>query len=292
MTASFTNATTRTSADDLYYANLLTGSVIDATYSATVMRGLVRNESLAGKPSDTYKFPSWPALTAASVAETTDLANTQIATGGATITVGEVGIMTALSDALTEDDILAGLAEYGAQLGKALADKEDADLAALVASFSNVTGVDTDSLTYADFIAAVRELEARDAPGPYVAVLHPVQLGQLHNDVAANGGAFWGAGTQSNDSRFGQMRRDSRGELAGVNIYATTNVPTGGLTGYYGGIFSQGQALAFVSKREARTEFERDASARLTEIVVTSRYGVGELVDAWGQTVISDTTTA
>lgn len=289
--ASFTLATTRTSANDLYYTDIVNTSVIDAVYSNTVMRGLVRNESLAGRPSDTMKFPSWPALTAASVAETTDLTNTEIATGGVSITVGEVGIMTSLTDALTEDDILRGASEYGDQLGKALADKEDADLAALVASFSNTTGVDTDSLTYADHIAALRALEARDAPGPYVAVYHPVQVGQLHNDVAANGGAFWGAGTQDNDSRFGAMRRGSYGVLASVAIYSSTNVPTGGLTGYFGGMFSPA-ALAFVSKREARTEFERDASARLTEIVVSSRYGVGELVDAWGQTVISDTTTA
>lgn len=289
--ASFTDATLRSTADDLYHANLLVGSVIQATYSATVMRGLVRNESLAGKSSDTYKFPSWPALTAASVAENADLANTEIATGGVTITVGEVGVMTSVSDALSEDDILNGLSEYGAQLGYALADKMDADLAALVGAFSNTTGSDADALTYADFIAGVRELDARDAPGEYVAVLHPIQIGQLHNDVATNGGAFWAAGTQRNDSLFGQMRRGSRGELAGVQVYGTTNTPTGGTTGYYGGVFSP-QALAFVAKREARVEFERDASARLTEIVATSRYGVGELVDAWGQTLISDTTAA
>lgn len=290
MTASFTDATTRATADDLYHSDLLVGSIIDATYSTTVMRGLVRNESLAGKSSNTYKFPSWPALTAASVAETTDLANTEIATGGVTISVAEVGVMTAITDSLSEDDILSGLAEYGAQLGNALADKMDADVAALLAGFSNTTGDDTTALTYATFIGALRELEARDAPGPYVAVLHPVQIGQLHADVAANGGAFWGAGTQDNDSRFGQMRKGGRGEVAGVNIYSTTNVPTGGVDGYYAGMFSQGKAIAFVSKREARVEMDRDASARLTEIVATSRYGTGELVDAWGETIISDTT--
>lgn len=291
MTVSFTNATTRTSANDLYYTDIVDPMVIDAVYSNTVMRGLVRNASLAGRPTNTLKFPSWPALTATAVAETADLANTQISTGGVSITVGEVGITIALTDVLTEDDILAGISDYAAQGGRALADKMDADLAALLGSFSNTTGSDADALTYADLIAGLRALEARDAPGPYVAVLHPVQVGQLHNDVAANGGSFWAAGTQSNDERFSQLRRGA-GSIAGIDIFSTTNVPTGGTTGYYGAIFSRGQALAFVAKREARTETERDSSARLTEITVTSRYGVGELVDEWGQTLISDTTAA
>lgn len=293
--ASFTNATVRASTPDLYYTSIINTAVIDAVYSRAVMRGLMRNESLAGRPSDSLSFPSWPSLTATSVGETTDLANTQITTSGVTITVGEVGVMTALSDTLNEDDILAGLSEYGAQLGNALSDKMDADSAALIGSFSNTTGDDTTGLTYAEFISALRALEGRDAPGPYVAVLHPVQVGQLHADVAANGGSFWAAGTQSNDERFSQLRQGA-GTLAGVPIYSTTNViditiaGTPDTVGYYGGMFAGGQALAFVAKREARTEFERDASARLTEIVVSSRYGVGELVDEWGQTVISSTT--
>lgn len=286
--AAFLNATVRASVPDLYYTSIIDTAVIDAVYSRTVMRGLMRSESLAGRPSDTMSFPSWPSLTATSVGETTDLTNTEIQSGGVTITVGEVGVMTSLSDTLNEDDIIAGLSEYGAQLGNALADKMDADSAALLGSFSNTTGDDATALTYADHISALRALEARDVPGPYVAVYHPVQVGQLHEDVAANGGAFWGAGVVGGDERFTRLREGS--DLTGVYIYSTTNVPTGGTTGYYGGMFAAGQALAFVAKREARTEMERDASARLTEIVVTARYGVGELVDEWGQTVISDTT--
>lgn len=287
--ASFTNATVRASVPDFYYEHIINTAVIDAVYSSTVMRGLMRNESLAGKPSDTMSFPSWPSLTASAVGETTDLSNTEIESGGVTITVGEIGVMTSLSDALNEDDIIAGLSEYGTQLGKAVSDKMDADSAALLGAFSNTVGSDATALSYATHIAALRALEARDVPGPYVSVYHPIQVGQLHADVERNGGSFWAAGTIGGDERFTRLRQGS-GSLAGVPVYSTTNVPTGGTTGYYGGMFAANQALGFVAKRESRTEFERDASARLTEIVVTARYGVGELVDAWGQTVISDTT--
>lgn len=284
--ASFTNATTRTSADDLYLANVLDTQVIDAAYSAMVMRPLMRNYDLSGKPTDTAKFPRWPALTAASVAETADLANTQIATTSVTATVGEVGIMTTLTDALTEDDILAGVGDYGRQLGMALADKQDADSAALFSGFSNATGVTSGGLTVASILSAVAALAARDVPGPYVGVIHPTQAFQLQTAIAASSSTIWsrdGADNIGNAASY-------MGRLLGVEWYQSTNVPTNTRTVavYDGAIFSANQALVFVSKRDARSEMERDASARATEIVVTSRYAVAELVDTYGQVLYSN----
>lgn len=290
MTASFTNATTTTELAELIANSATASRIIEAAYSRTVARGLVANFTLAGENTGTMEIGSWPTLTAASVAETADLSNTQIDTGGVSITVGEVGIMGTITDVAMEDT-LRNFDEFAAQLGFAMADKEDADILALVASFSNTTGSDADALTYADHIAAVRALEGRDAPGPLVATYHPVQVGQLHNDVASTGGAFWSSGNEPNDERFAQLR-NSQGSLAGVPVYSSTNVPTGGTTGYYGGIFSANAALAYVAKRGLRIEMDRDGSARLTEIIATSRYGVGEVVDSYGQTVISDTTAA
>lgn len=285
--ASFTNATTRTSADDLYLANVLDTQVIDAAYSATVMRPLMRSYDLSGKPTDTAKFPRWPALTAASVAETADLANTQIATTSVTATVGEVGIMTTLTDALTEDDILAGVGDYGRQLGLALADKMDADSAALLSGFSNATGVTTGGLTVATILSAIAALAARDVPGPYVGVLHPTQAFQLQTEIATSQASIW---SQGGDGRIGNAS-SYLGRLLNVEWYQSTNVPTNTrstVAVYDGAIFAANQALVFVSKRDARSEMERDASARATEIVVTSRYAVAELVDSYGQTLYSN----
>lgn len=290
MTASFTNATTTTQLAELIANSATAARIIEAAYSRTVGRGLVANFTLAGENASTMEIGSWPTLTAASVAETADLSNTAIDTGGVSISVGEIGIMAAITDVAMEDT-LRNFSEFAAQLGFAIADKEDADILALVASFSNTTGSDADALTYADHIAALRELEGRDAPGPLVATYHPVQVGQLHNDVAQNGGAFWSAGNEPNDQRFAQLR-NSEGSLAGVTVYSSTNVPTGGTTGYYGGMFSANAALAYVGKRGLRIEQDRDGSARLTEVIATIRYGVGEVVDSYGETVISDSTAA
>ena len=206
-----------------------------------------------------------------------------------TATVGEVGITIAITDALQEDDILSGLAGYGAQGGKALADKMDADAAALLSGFSNTTGVTTGGLDVDTFISAIGALEARDAPGPYVAVLHPVQVHQLRSDMAASS-ASWV--NNVSDQRLGANGNAGFvGNWFGVDVYQSTNVPENTRSTvdvYDGGIFTKGQALVHVSKRDARSEFERDASARLSEITVTARYADAELVDEFGQVLFSN----
>lgn len=289
MTASVTNAITTTEGADFSLAEVLADGIIEAAYSNTVMRPLVRNESLSGQPSDTKKFPAWAAVAAASVAETSDLANTALDPTSVSLTVGEVGVMGTLTDNQQEDDILAGLDGYARQYGRALADKEDADIAALTSGFSNATGDTTNGLSQEDILTAIRALEARDVPGVLRGVLHPVQKGQIGLDIVTNGSTVWG-GDNPQDARFGPRKVI---DLFGVMFASSTNVPSNTRTNpvYDGAIWGE-DALAFVSKREARVEFDRDASFRLTEIVVTSRYATGELIDAYGQVLYSNSTAA
>lgn len=289
MTASVTNAITTTEGADFSVSELLADGIIEAAYSRTIARPLVRNESLAGDPSDTKKFPAWPAVAAASVAETSDLANTALDPTSVTITVGEIGVMGTVTDNQTEDDILAGLDQYARQYGRAVADKMDADLLALTSGFSNANGDNTNGLSQEDILTAIRALEARDVPGPYRGVLHPVQKGQLGLDIVTNGSSVW-SGDSPQDERFGPRNVM---DVFGVMFATSTNVPSNTRTNpvYDGAIWGE-DALAFVTKREPRVEFDRDASFRLTEIVVTARYGVGELVDAYGQALYSNSTAA
>lgn len=289
MTASITNAITTAVGAELSWAEVLADSIIEAAYSKTVMRPLVRNESLAGKSSDVLKFPAWPAVAAASVAETSDLANTSLDPTAVSLTVGEVGVMFTITDNQNEDDILSGLEEYARQGGRAVADKQDADLATLTSGFSNANGDITNGLSQEDILTAIRALESRDAPGPYAGVLHPVQRGQLGLDIVTNGSSIW-SGDSPQDQRFGPRQYM---DVFGVTFASSTNVPTALRTNtvYDGAVFSK-EALAFVEKRATRVEFDRDASFRLTEIVLSTRYATGELVDAWGQALYSNSTAA
>lgn len=286
--AAILNAITTTEGADLSVAELLADGIIEAAYSRTQMRPLVRNESLSGDPSDTKKFPAWPAVAAAAVAETSDLANTALDPTSVSITVGEVGVMGTVTDNQNEDDILAGLDQYARQYGRAVADKMDADLAALTSGFSNATGAGASALSQSSIISAIRALEARDVPGTLRGLIHPIQKGQLGADIVANGGTIWG-GDSPQDARFGPR---TMLDLFGVAFATSTNTPTNTrdtVAVYDGAVWGE-DALAFVGKREPRVEFDRDASFRLTEIVVTTRYGVGELVDAYGQVLYGSQT--
>lgn len=286
MTVSFTGSTLRETSTHAYDPSVLDTMIISAAYSTAVMAPLMRMDSLAGQNTDTKRFPRWPALTAVAVAENADLAHTPIALTSVSVTAGEVGFSSAISDNLDEDSIL-NPAAFAREAGRAVADKWDTDCAALLAAHSNATGVTTGGLTLATFQSAIWKLAGRDAPGPYVAVLSTRQAAQLAADASANGGNIF---TNRRDSEL-EARSGYWMSLFGVDIYTTTNVPTGtrGATATdEGAIFSRGQTYVLVAKRGVRVEYERDASARLTEVNVTTRYGVGELVDAYGETLYSN----
>lgn len=288
--ATLSSGSTTTTLTELIATEIIDDMVIDAAYSTTVMRPLVTNRSVSGQNTDTVEFPAWNALSAASVGETSDLSNTAIDTTSVTITTGEVGILTTLSDSALEDT-LRNIDTYATQLGKGVADKQDADIAALLSSFSNTTGDNTNGLSQDDFLEAIRELDSRDAPAGYVAVLHPVQTSQISRDVVITQNSEVFAASAPQDARFGARPRGMWGELFNVPIFHSTNVPTNTRTNpvYDGGMFSS-EALAFVSEREIRVEAERDASLRATEIAVTSRYGTGETLDSYGETLFSNQT--
>lgn len=295
MTASATNATLRSSIEgDFTEASLiLEDMIIPAVYSTMVMDGLITVRDIRAKKTDTVVFPIDPALAAATVAENADLTNTEIAPTNASIQAGEIGVMTTVSDVVQEDDIFASLDHYAEILTPAVTDKWDADAAALLGGFSNVTesGADgVNAMVLTDFLLALRELESRDAMRPWNAVLHPAQWSNLAIDIHENGGSIFGGDTPQ-DARLGQQMA-FKSDLFDTPVFTTTNVPTNTVNVndvYEGAIFSK-MALARVVKRSPRVELDRDASFRLTEIVVSARYGTGELVDDWGQTLRSDQT--
>jgi hypothetical protein len=48
------------------------------------------------------------------------------------------------------------------------------------------------------------------------------------------------------------------------------------------------EAMTLGQLRPLRVEYQRDASARSTEVVATIAYGVGENVDTYGVPIITD----
>jgi hypothetical protein len=280
-------ATTTTTATETIYAKLLAAKFIDAMYGVAVMDPLVRQESLVGKPSNTASFIVWPSLTAASIAETTDLSSTAVDTTNVDISVTEASsIRIDVTDLLEGASIVTEGAKFAAQGGKAVADKRDVDLAALLAGFSSTVGTSGVDLSEANLLDGLTTLTNADAPRPYVIVLHTQQVGDLRKALSTTTAVVQ---TNTSPAELGGTGAGFEFMYYGMPVYASTNVATANAgADRAGAIFSKGEALGRVDKRPIRVRPQRDESLRATEFNITSVYGQGELVDGWGVSVITD----
>jgi hypothetical protein len=221
--------TTLTTADDLTYAaSVLQEDIIDALYPNRLAINMCRRASLAGFPSKAKDFPIRPTIAAAAVAEATDLTYTAYSTTKATLTTGEVGVVLTPTDLLNVSDIVE-MENYASEAGRAVADKENTDIAALSASLTtNVVGSTTVDLTEAIVLDAVATLEAASVPGPYGTLFHPQQKRDL---VGALGGTLSAAATTGRSPReetndFGARPDGMLGNMYGMPFWITADVPT------------------------------------------------------------------
>lgn len=257
------------SAGELVAAEIVSRLVIDAAYAEAIMPALVKVADISGDATNTMEFPKWPLLSAGDLTEGTDAANTAINTSSVSVTADEAGIMITLTDVL-----LAGaqtsIDPFAEQLGIALANKIDTDLLAEVADFTNSVGSSGVAMTEQNFLDAIYTLEAGNAKGPFVTVLHPKQVANLRTSVTTSGGQSWG-GPAAGTADIGAM-----GSLYGVDIFQSTNCASVNTDADRQGVMmpmGQGSGLAYVLKTGAKTELQRDASLRATEVVVTALYG-------------------
>lgn len=274
------------SAGELVAAEIVSRLIIDAAYAMAVMPPLVRVADIAGESTLTMEFPKWPLLEATDLTEGTDASNSAVNTTSVGVTADEAGIMITVTDVL-----LAGaqhnLALFAAELAKALANKIDTDLLAEVADFSNSVGASTEDMTEARFLSAIYTLENGNAMGPFNTVLHPIQVSDLRTALSATTGAVWG-GPSAPAGDLGALA-----SLYGVDVFQSTNCASVNSDADRQGVMMPAgnqSGLAYVLKTAARTEFQRDASLRATEIVVTSVYG-DECVNvaaSGGVSIISD----
>ena len=270
------NETTSSTLDDL-----LSPLVAEALFVAnerSIMRGLVRNYTMPMNSGKTIQVPIYPTVSAAGVAENTDLANTEISTSKADLLVAEVGIMTTLTDFAkntAESDVVRDL---GKLFGEAIAKKIDTDLTALFDGFSTAVGDGTTALTAPAIFQAVANLRANGVPATDLAcVVHPMVAYDLKSGLT-NTFANPNAGDLQNEA----MRSGYVGSIAGVPVFETSNIANTGTTGDYKGAVFHRDALGLAMMQDLKIETQRDASLRADEIVATAVYGVGELHDTYG----------
>ena len=275
------NETTSTTISELY-----TEIVAEALFVASepsIMSNLVRNYTIVGG-GKSVEVPIYGTVSASAVAEATDLSNTAVNPTSVTITASEVGIMTTLTDLARNSASRNVAGDIGRLFGEAIARKMDADLSGLFTGFSTEKGPGAGAeLTIQDLFEAGTELRTANAPGPYYGVFHPKQI---FNVKKALTNTF--AGT-SNIPDLGNeaMRAGFVGQIAGIQIFESSNISVDGTDDSIGGVFSQ-DALGVAMMQDLKIESQRDASLRADEIVATAVYGVGELHDSYGVKLTAD----
>lgn len=259
--------------------DLLPSIVAEALFVAnerSIMRGLVRNYTLAQGQGKTVTVPTYPKLTAASLTEGDALTATAVSTGSAVLTVSEVGLMTSISDLAMIASASNVVSDIGRLFGEAIARKMDQDLAGNFANFSTVVGSNTTAASAAKLFEAIAKLRAQgyDTTGDCAIVLHPEVAYDLKSSITSTFAAP--------ASMVGNSALESGyiGLLGGVPVYETSNITS--TTGdSIGGLFHR-DALGLALMQDIKIETQRQAALRGWDIVGSAIYGHGELQDLAG----------
>ena len=261
-------------------SELYTEIVAEAQFVATeqsIMRNLVRNYQITGG-GKAVEVPIYSAISAAAVAEATDLSNTAVDPSSATITASEVGVMTTLTDLARNSAPRNVAADIGRLFGEGIAKKQDQDLIALFDGFSTTLGDGTTAISAASVFNALSTLRANSLPiNECAVVLHP----KIAYDLKANLTNTF-ANANANDLANEALRQGFVGRLAGMPVFETANMANTGTAGdYKGGAFHR-DAIALAEMQGLKVETQRDASLRAEEIVGSMAYATAELFDEYG----------
>lgn len=250
----------------------------------SIMRGLVKNYTLAPTQGKTIQVPIFPVQTAASLTEGNDFNIAEVTTDVATFNVGQVGIATMVTDLAVNASASNVVADLGRLFGEAVARKIDIDLMENFSAFTtNTVGNTGTVITPALVMQGITKLRAQGiSPDGLAVVLHPNVAYDLKASLTTTGNTAFTSGAYG-DVANEAMRMGYIGQLFGVPVYESANCPASGPEAgdYKGGIFHR-EALGFGLMRDIQIETQRRARAVGTDIVCSAMYGTGVVYEKYG----------
>ena len=251
----------------------------------SIMRGLVKNYTLAPAQGKTIQIPIYPVQTAAGLTEGDDFSNSTVTTSVATFTIGQVGLMTMVTDMALNASASNVVADLGQLFGNAIAKKIDQDLMAKFESFTtNVIGSSSTTITAALLMQGLTKLKSAAVPTEGLAcVLHPSVAYDLKSALTSQGAVAFTGGAYG-DVANEAMRMGYVGNLFGMQVFESANVPliTSGAAGDYAGAIFHRDALGFGLMRDIQIETQRRARGIGTDIVASAMYGTGVVYEGYG----------
>lgn len=279
------NETTSTTLNDLTQA-LIAEAFAVQSQGMNLSDFVSRRQLPPGK--NAVLFPKYGAVTIAAVNEATDLANQAVSTSGVTITPGEYGGMTTLTDVA---DYVSNPVQVGAEIGNlfgiAMNAIKNQTIWALFDGFSQAVGTTNTDITEAVILQAITLLTDAKAPRPYYFAITPYVMEDLMTIYSTN------TSMSADAIRNSVLDKGILPPIYGVqpllvdNLASGTSAGKGQAADAKCGMFSR-SAIGYVDGYPMKVETERDASLRGTEIVTTAYFGVGEIEDTFGVEVLCD----
>jgi len=176
----------------------------------------------------------------------------------------------------------------GRQLGDGMARKKDKDVLALYSGFSTDIGSAGRSMSLANVSATVAYAKGNKFGSQVYIVQHPFAVWDIANTAVTASTTYPVPNGWSQDllgNFFSGLR-----PINGVPIFEDGNITIDSSDDAVG-VCADKSALAVLKSVDTRTERQRDASLRATEVVITADYGVFELDDSKGVALTLDAAT-
>ena len=201
------------------------------------------------------------------------------------LTAAEVGAKIVITDKLARQSAENVFSIIGRQLGDGMARKKDSDVTALYSGFGTDIGSAGRSMSLANVSATVAYAKGNKFGSQVYIVQHPFAVWDIANTAVTASATYpvpagWSADLLGNF--FSGLR-----PINGVPIFEDGNITIDSSDDAIG-VCADKTALAVLKSVDTRTERQRDASHRATEVVITADYGVFELDDSKGVALTLD----
>jgi N4-gp56 family major capsid protein len=277
---------TTTSLNDLL--PLIVQEAMFVASERSIMRGLVKNYTLAPGQGKVVQVPIFPIQSANAITEGNEVDNTQVDTNLGTLTVAPVAIRTLLTDLARTASASNVVADLGRLFGEAVARKMDQDLTAKFSQLNAGFGDYSGQITAASIFQAVAKLKAAAVPTEgMVCVLHPEIAYDLKAALTTQGNTPFTAGAYSEVTNEA-MRMGYVGQIAGIPVYETSNIANNGTAGDIPGAVFHRDAFGLGMIGDIAIETQRRASFLGDDIVCSAYYGTGILQNNYGRFLAFD----
>ena len=203
------------------------------------------------------------------------------------LTASEVGAKVILTDKLVRQAADNVMSIVGRQLGDGMARKKDTDVHALYSGLNGGTtlGAAGATMSLANVAGAIAYTKANKFGSQTYILQHPNAVFDIAN-TAVTASTPYPVPNGWADDLLGNFWSGLR-PLNGVPIFEDGNLTVDSSDDVVG-VIADKSALAVLKSVDTRTERQRDASLRATELVMTADYGVFELDDSRGAPLTFD----